>query len=82
MTGANSNDHGYLACSGFEMYGTLSSRTMGPSKPLQYDSDFDTNGLFYYLGTAGLKESWINPCTYARCMQWLVVPSMLMHRWC
>jgi hypothetical protein len=77
MTGATRTDHGYVACSLFEMYCALPSRIMGPSKPLQYD-----NGLIYYLGTAGLTQSWINPCTCAGAMRLLVVPVMLMHRCC
>jgi hypothetical protein len=28
-----------------------------------YDHDFDENGVFFYLGTAGLKYAWQNPHT-------------------
>ena len=55
QTGKNSNGHHYLACSGFEMYGHLrAAQAKIPKKQLRtfkYSYDFDSNGLFYWLGT-------------------------------
>jgi hypothetical protein len=31
------------------------------SKRFEYQSDFDENGLLYYIGTNGGKEEWKNP---------------------
>lgn len=72
QTGKNSNNHHYLACSGFEIYGTLyeplqpmqvhvPSDAKGGKVVLSYSYDFDTNGLFYWLGTRGRTGVWKNP---------------------
>ena len=63
---------GSLACSGFELYGQVIHavpQNVYPVKPLgsahemsfDYESDFDENGLLYYLGTFGCTKSWVNP---------------------
>merc|ERR1719181_1526210 len=73
QTGPNSNNHFYLPCSGFEIYGKLFSTEFNIADPdmvkatrkqmmteleevmdLKYESDFDKNGLVYWMGTRGL----------------------------
>jgi hypothetical protein len=73
QTDKNSNNHYYLALSGFEIYGKLKDTVLLPSylaasvpemrniKTFRHSSDFDTNGLFYYLGSSGLSAPWVNP---------------------
>ena len=98
QTGKNSNNHYYLACSGWlartaamarlegslwlsgmELYGTLRSdpplrlQKQGVELKFRYlvtalaallihhvlfSYDFDCNGLFYFLGTRGLRQQW------------------------
>eukprot|EP01006_Ploeotia_vitrea_P049935 TRINITY_DN67395_c8_g1_i1.p1 TRINITY_DN67395_c8_g1~~TRINITY_DN67395_c8_g1_i1.p1 ORF type:complete len:1605 (+),score=973.64 TRINITY_DN67395_c8_g1_i1:233-5047(+) len=65
QTDKNSNNHHYLACSGVELYGTM-TQTPPVAIPAQgvqlnYTYDFDGNGLFYYLGTRGKRKPWRNP---------------------
>jgi hypothetical protein len=31
---------------------------------LKYESDFDTNGLVYFLGSRGKTEEWMNPSNH------------------
>jgi len=73
--GVNSNQHHYLACSGFELYGTVIngnnrpnqvrpdavSQPKGPTRNFIHAFHFDTNGLLYFLGTQGGKQPWMNP---------------------
>eukprot|EP00475_Leptophrys_vorax_P022175 TRINITY_DN30176_c0_g1_i1.p1 TRINITY_DN30176_c0_g1~~TRINITY_DN30176_c0_g1_i1.p1 ORF type:complete len:1071 (+),score=235.80 TRINITY_DN30176_c0_g1_i1:49-3213(+) len=71
QTEKNSSSHHYLALSGFEIYGKLKGGEgwmIMPSVPevaniksFRHSSDFDTNGLLYYLGSKGLSEPWRNP---------------------
>eukprot|EP00457_Paulinella_chromatophora_P000316 gb/GEZN01000316.1/.p1 GENE.gb/GEZN01000316.1/~~gb/GEZN01000316.1/.p1 ORF type:complete len:1660 (-),score=215.21 gb/GEZN01000316.1/:6-4985(-) len=71
QTGLNSNNHYYLSCSGFELYGNLYEESDLPAAPeqmvgpqgveLKYSYDFDDNGLFYYMGTNGKRGQWKNP---------------------
>lgn len=65
QTGANSNDHYYLCISGFEIYGALFIPEEIPMPrgtfQLRYSYDFDTGGLFYWLGTRGKSAPWRNP---------------------
>eukprot|EP01083_Nonionella_stella_P091043 254450_1 len=66
MTGKNSNEHWYLACSGFEIYGVLDPEDVDTQKrdiTLIYDTDFDHNGLLYYLGSNQLRSHWRNPAS-------------------
>ena len=63
QTGRNSNNHYYLALSGFELYGDLL-----PGQPLAgrvYSHDFDQNGVMYHLGTDG-GQAFKNPVTRGR----------------
>jgi len=63
QTAKNSNAHHYLCISGFEIYGKLFTPPVAVAKrgpvQLRYAYDFDTNGLFYWLGSR--TGSWINP---------------------
>eukprot|EP01084_Bolivina_argentea_P317526 550549_1 len=72
LTGPNSNNHHYLACSGIEFYGIagggiiktpikLEPPPSGPYKKFIYQSDFDTNGIIYWLATKGNTQDWTNP---------------------
>ena len=69
QTGVNSNAHHYLACSGWEMYGKLYTPSAAQpagnaaisSVQCVYQSDFDMNGVFYHLGSAGKTVAWKNP---------------------
>ncbi len=65
QTGKNSNNHYYLACSGFELYGALAQTppvNLGAAGvELKHQYDFDANGLFYWLGTRGKRQQWRNP---------------------
>eukprot|EP01083_Nonionella_stella_P159539 520531_1 len=76
LTGANSNGHHYLACSGIELYGiaaggiiknpvTTDRAPPGPYRKFEYVSDFDTNGIIYWLGTRGDTQQWQNPAQMA-----------------
>jgi len=64
----NSNSHHYLACSGFEIYGTITQmqdepRQMAPvnKRTFRYSYDMDEKGILYYLGTEAGRLDWINP---------------------
>jgi len=66
QTGKNSNNHYYLALAGFELYGKLYE--VPETKPdqagvvsLKYQYDFDSNGLFYWIGSSGKRDPWKNP---------------------
>lgn len=72
MTGPNSNQHLYLACSGFEMYGTLLTKPpagvsalppaqVGMVKEFKHEFPFDTNGIIYHLATQGATQAYVNP---------------------
>ena len=74
MTNPNSNDHWYCALSSIELYGDLRlpaaehaelysipmPRSNAPNE-FVYESDFDTNGVFYNLGTQRGQTTWTNP---------------------
>lgn len=67
QTNRNSNNHYYLALSGFEIYGNAkinnSKPETAPTSGLDftYQSDFDGNGLVSHLATNGRQEPYINP---------------------
>lgn len=73
QTGPNSNNHYYLALSGFELFGTLETSPDEtfeiPELPQQpeegrefgYSSDFDGNGVVSYLATNDGQSPYINP---------------------
>lgn len=64
MTDQNSNQHWYMALSGFEIYGTLDGDAVAweeEEKEFVYQEDMDTNGILYYLGTNELTDWWQNP---------------------
>jgi hypothetical protein len=64
MTDQNSNQHWYMALSGFEVYGTLDGDALAweeEEMEFTHESDFDTNGILYYLGTNELTDNWQNP---------------------
>jgi HECT-domain (ubiquitin-transferase)/Regulator of chromosome condensation (RCC1) repeat/SPRY domain/Kelch motif len=73
MTGANSNSNWYLACSGFELYGTVlgESTVSGTAGVFDDDDDDvrefvpvdaeDTNGILYFIGTRNGQADWKNP---------------------
>lgn len=68
QTGLNSNNHNYLALSGFEIYGDLISDGDYDSveeytftNSFAYVSDFDTNGLIYYIASRGGFGDYENP---------------------
>jgi len=91
MLGPNSNNHWYLSCSGFEVYGSAVGpgvtidfpNNPRPSHPqrnpkprpnpigdqalFQHQTDLDTNGLFYYLGTRGHTQPYQNPASIGEC---------------
>jgi len=64
MTGLNSNQHWYMAVSGFEIYGLLDGDcTSWEEEEIEftYEHDFDENGILYFLGTNRKTCSWVNP---------------------
>ena len=67
QTGPNSGNTDVLAIGGFEVYGRLypnvPSEEQMPTegKTFAFDTDFDTNGLFYYLATDGHSTMYENP---------------------
>ena len=72
MTDKNDNGHWYLACSGFEIYGKFTQNAdlqldggggdVEDQKAFEYASDFDKNGIIYWLGTDyGKNQQWKNP---------------------
>lgn len=76
QTGPNSNGNKYLACSGFEIYGTLESEEKVEASArsgakamqnkelvttLEYKYDFDGNGLMNWLGTRAHTLGYMNP---------------------
>ena len=73
QTGFNSNHSHHLACSGFELYGTViysknvviaTHDKSAKKKDFKYNTDMDMNGLFYWLGTkGGIKSTWSNPAS-------------------
>eukprot|EP01065_Artemidia_motanka_P024443 TRINITY_DN2916_c0_g1_i1.p1 TRINITY_DN2916_c0_g1~~TRINITY_DN2916_c0_g1_i1.p1 ORF type:complete len:299 (+),score=90.07 TRINITY_DN2916_c0_g1_i1:58-897(+) len=56
--GADLNPEDLIADTGVSQEATLEAV---PCRVFRYKSDFDENGLFYFLGTLGLKEVWQNP---------------------
>jgi hypothetical protein len=64
QVGLNSNNHNYLALSGFELYGELSPASARPM--FAYQSDFDEHGLMYHLGTSGGHAAFVNPVKRGR----------------
>ena len=74
MTGPNSNQHLYLALSGFEIYGTLSKKPLPNAgvvpaiidanatvKEFKHEFPFDINGMLYHLATSGGTQPYVNP---------------------
>jgi SPRY domain/Sad1 / UNC-like C-terminal len=64
--GPNSNNHTYLACSGFELHGTLhesSGAVADLDAPVEfkYLSDFDSHGIVHYIATRQRTSPWVNP---------------------
>jgi hypothetical protein len=45
---------------------TFVQKLLALSSPMQlnYQSDFDQNGLLYYIGTNGLTKEWVNPAKH------------------
>lgn len=64
MTGLNSNQHWYMAVSGFEIYGTLDADLLSWEEEeleFNYEADLDENGILYHIGTHGKTHPWVNP---------------------
>lgn len=65
QTAKNSNGHYYLCLSGFEVYGKVCIpkplEVPKEGKVFRYAYDFDTHGLFYWLGSRGGMTAWRNP---------------------
>jgi hypothetical protein len=71
QTGLNSNNHHYLALSGFELYGVLHTPTLvkvpartgvaAAAREYVYQSDEDGNGVVRGLGTNDKSEPFKNP---------------------
>jgi len=79
MTGLNSNQHWYMALSGFEIYGMLDADSLSWEEErveLVYDCDGDEKGICSYIGTNRNMEIWSNP---AESHQIRVEASSLQH---
>ena len=71
LTGQNSNNHNYLACSGLELFGSAKGGIIsagsdtpppqGPFRRFVHQSDFDDNGILHWLGTKAGTTGWTNP---------------------
>ncbi len=71
QTGLNSNNHNYLALSGFELHGTLCIKQSPAPLPadgrtFNHVSDFDGNGLVHYLATDDGTTAYRNPAEAGR----------------
>lgn len=69
QTGRNSNNHFYLALSGFEIFGeTFAENTRPSTEPdpvasFVHTAPFDGNGLVHHLTTNGGTRGYLNPAT-------------------
>lgn len=70
QTGPNSNNHLYLALSGFEMYGSVSTdesvipnidTPSGNPGPLNLTEETDMEGIIHYLATQNGTRPFVNP---------------------